>query len=349
MITQIFFLILPPPLSLSLALSPPSLPDFISFLRPCARAGASTQTEWMGREQLAELLYGKYLITIPIVFDLFSVYGRSNRDILRHLISALFSVEPSYQRDLTESLRYLVTSFDATRASIGESDPSTFDDLAVYIMDCGHTINTLLAILSDSDAVHRICGETRLAQHVTRFYDDDIPNLVKTIELIAPLSDSLRLLKLARYELLRFFRCLIDKCMTDVMQSTYVNANAFSGKCDFMFDGRFMTVSLLFLCSDEGGKHAAAETLLTYLQEALADQGFVIDYQRLFPVEDDIDILKQWCPALYVSSQRHFFLVAFFVCVSISADNYAAQKRHNSTLSLFCACFYRLIVAKHRS
>lgn len=205
----------------------------------------------MGREQLAELLYGKYLITIPIVFDLFSVYGRSNRDILRHLVSALFSVEPSYQRDLTESLRFLVTSFDATRASIGESDPSTFDDLAIYIMDCGHTISTLLAILSDSDAVHRICGETRLAQHVTRFYDDDIPNLVKTIELIAPLSDSLRLLKLARYELLRFFRCLIDKCMTDVMQSTYVkNVSTETvffrkGVC-MLIDGRFKTVPCYF-------------------------------------------------------------------------------------------------------
>lgn len=176
----------------------------------------------MGRKQLAELLYGKYLITIPILFDLLSAYGRSNRDILRHLINTLFSIEPSYQRDLTESLRYLVTSLETTRASIGESDPSTFDDLAIFIMDCGHTISTLLATLSDSDAVHQICRDTRLAQHVTRFYDDDIPNLVKTIELIAPLSDSLRLLKWARYELLRFFRYLIEKRLTDVMQSTYV-------------------------------------------------------------------------------------------------------------------------------
>lgn len=177
----------------------------------------------MGREQLAELLYGKYLITIPIIFDLFSVYGRSNGVILQHLINTLFSIEPRYQHDLAESLRYLVTSFETTRTSIGESDPSTFDDLAIYIMDCGHTINTLLTTLSGCDAVYRICHDTRLAQHVTRFYDDDIPNLVKTIELIAPLSDSLRLLKWARYELLRFFRCLIDKCLTDVMQATYVN------------------------------------------------------------------------------------------------------------------------------
>lgn len=54
----------------------------------------------------------------------------------------------------------------------------------------------------------------------------------------------------------------------------------------------------LSISSDENRKHAATEQLLSYLQEALADQGFVIDYQRLYPVEDDIDIVKQSCPQL---------------------------------------------------
>lgn len=44
----------------------------------------------------------------------------------------------------------------------------------------------------------------------------------------------------------------------------------------------------------------ATETLLAYLQEALADHGFVVDYQRLFPIQDDMDIVKQACPELYV-------------------------------------------------
>lgn len=179
-----------------------------------------TQTEWMDKEHLATLLYGKYLITIPIIFDLFSAYGRSNLNILRHMVTTLFTIQPKYQSDLADSLRFLMSSFDTIRASIGESDPATFDDLAIYILDCGHTIHTLLRVASDSDDVHNICREIKLEQHVARFYDDDIPNLVKNVELIAPDSMSRKYLQYARYEFIQFFRCLIDRCLVDIMQST---------------------------------------------------------------------------------------------------------------------------------
>lgn len=43
----------------------------------------------------------------------------------------------------------------------------------------------------------------------------------------------------------------------------------------------------------------AAENFLAILQEALSDQIFVIDYQRLHPVVNDIEILQQACPELY--------------------------------------------------
>lgn len=43
---------------------------------------------------------------------------------------------------------------------------------------------------------------------------------------------------------------------------------------------------------------APAEELIAILQEALTDHGFVVDYQRLYPVQDDMDILKQACPEL---------------------------------------------------
>lgn len=43
----------------------------------------------------------------------------------------------------------------------------------------------------------------------------------------------------------------------------------------------------------------AAESFLAILQEALSDQIFIIDYQRLHPVVNDIEILQQACPELY--------------------------------------------------
>lgn len=43
---------------------------------------------------------------------------------------------------------------------------------------------------------------------------------------------------------------------------------------------------------------APAEQLIAILQEALTDHSFVVDYQRLYPVQDDMDILTQACPEL---------------------------------------------------
>lgn len=42
-----------------------------------------------------------------------------------------------------------------------------------------------------------------------------------------------------------------------------------------------------------------AESFIAILTECLADRTFVVDYQRYYPVENDIDILKQACKDLY--------------------------------------------------
>lgn len=46
------------------------------------------------------------------------------------------------------------------------------------------------------------------------------------------------------------------------------------------------------------GKRASAEELLSILQLTLSDPHFVSDYQRLYPVTDDIDTVTQVVPNL---------------------------------------------------
>lgn len=45
-------------------------------------------------------------------------------------------------------------------------------------------------------------------------------------------------------------------------------------------------------------KQASADELLNLLQIALSDSNFVVDYQRLHPVADDIDIVSQAIPKM---------------------------------------------------
>lgn len=53
-----------------------------------------------------------------------------------------------------------------------------------------------------------------------------------------------------------------------------------------------------------------AENFIAILTECLADRTFVIDYQKLYPVEDDIEILNQACKDLD-SFKADFVLKAY--------------------------------------
>lgn len=174
----------------------------------------------MTKEQIANFLYEKYLLTAPIIFDLIAAYGRSNLAVLRQFIETAFKIEPKYQHDLIESLQFFVKSLDEVQENIFESNADTFEDLALYILDCGHTINTLLTILPSSNQIYDICRENKFEQKITHFYDDSIPKLHRNMEHIMPDSISLQYLKFARIEFINFFRCLVKKCTDDVIQAT---------------------------------------------------------------------------------------------------------------------------------
>ncbi len=56
----------------------------------------------------------------------------------------------------------------------------------------------------------------------------------------------------------------------------------------------------------------AAESFLAILQEALSDQIFIVDYQRLHPVVNDIEILQQACPELYPFKNLDYMIFKMF-------------------------------------
>ena len=56
-------------------------------------------------------------------------------------------------------------------------------------------------------------------------------------------------------------------------------------------------------------KQAAADACVNILQQALADPNFVSDYQRLHPVEEEIDILTQSVPKMLVENGKLFTFI----------------------------------------
>ncbi|XP_055298507.1 activating signal cointegrator 1 complex subunit 2 isoform X2 [Sitodiplosis mosellana] len=223
-----------------------------------------SETEWMTKEQLADILYDKYLITVPMIFDLLVVYGTENTQIVRRLLETVLKIQPKYRNDLKEGLNFLATTFNTIQEKVNENNPDNYEDLVMYILDCTYTIHTFIVILPD--AVD-ICREVQLEQKVTRFYDEAIPFLHKNITYINPAL--LTELNRSRLLLIKFFRSFVDKCLQAVLQE-----------------------------HAKIKKQSAADELVNMLQMALADPNFVSDYQRLHPVADDVDILIQSVPKI---------------------------------------------------
>lgn len=149
-----------------------------------------------------------------MAFDLLTVYGRSNAQIIKRLIETILKIQPKYRNDLKEGLSFLTTVFATVQAKLNENNPDDFEDLALYILDCAYTLNTLVNVLPDATSM---CREIKLEQKVTKFYDDVIPNLHKNINHIYSDSDALTHINFARVELISFYRHLANEFLQDAL------------------------------------------------------------------------------------------------------------------------------------
>lgn len=167
----------------------------------------------MTKEQLANLLYDKFLFTVPMIFDLLAIYGVENAQIVHRLLDTVLKIQPKYKDDLKEGLNFLATTFNTIQDKVNENNPDNYDDLTLFILDCSYTIHTLIVVLPEAID---ICRELQIEQKITRFYDEAIPFLHKNLGYINP--DSLKELNRARLLLIKVFRCFVDKYVQEVLQ-----------------------------------------------------------------------------------------------------------------------------------
>lgn len=171
------------------------------------------QFEWMTKEQLADILYDKYLITVPMIFDILVIYGAENSHVTYRMLDTVLKIQPKYTNDLKEGLNFLAITFNTIQDKINENNPDAYDDLTLYILDCAYTIHTFVAVLPEAID---ICREIELEQKVTRFYDEAISFLHKNITYINP--NLAKQLNRARILFIKFFRRFVDKHLQEVLQ-----------------------------------------------------------------------------------------------------------------------------------
>lgn len=235
---------------------------------------------WLSVEHQRELIYKNYLISVPMLFDLLMAVGDAdpqNTTVLRRIFDSLLRIEPNYKQDILAALSFFRTAFRSVQTQaenegfegagggdLDENAETPYDDVALYTLDCAYSLSVLLTVCPE---VQVLCAEIKLGQSIAQFYDNTIPFLYKNIFLINEAATSLGWLNMARLEYLKAFRSIAYGFVEAVM-------------------------------ANPAESMTNAEHLIGLLTECLSEQTFVNDYGRLYPVELDVDILKQSCKNL---------------------------------------------------
>ncbi|KNC23734.1 hypothetical protein FF38_01210 [Lucilia cuprina] len=235
---------------------------------------------WLKKDDMRELIYKNYLISVPMLFDLLVAVGNAspeNAAILQRIFDTLLSIEPNYKKDLIAALNFFRAAFRSIQTQTenegfegaggglpDDTCETPFDDVALYTLDCAFTLSVLLDVCP---AVRSLCGEIKLGQSIANFYDNTLSFLYKNIYLINETAKSLMWLNQARLQFLQAFRSISYSYVEEVLAKP---------KASIM----------------------ATEEFIGLLTECLSEQTFVIDYERHFSVALDMEILKQACEDL---------------------------------------------------
>lgn len=223
-----------------------------------------SDSEFMDNVCLADLLYSKYLMSIPMIFDLIVAYGKDNIQILSKIIQTIFKIEPKYKIDLKIGLQFVQKSLVFLSDLITTWSPEQgypLDDMTYQALDNSTTLNILLEAYPEA---RQICREIKMEPKISQFYEA-IPILYKHIYNSDENSANLEILNFARVEFLSAFRSTVNIFIENIQKHPNKSLQP-------------------------------TEMFLGIMTEIVSDRAFLVDYQKIYPIEIDLDIIQRNCP-----------------------------------------------------
>ncbi|XP_033330811.2 activating signal cointegrator 1 complex subunit 2 [Megalopta genalis] len=251
--------------------------------------------EYMQPSFFGNLLYEKYIFTVPIIFDLCQLYGRENPKVIKRLLQCLFDLEPEYNNDfkkavpcLIEALQNVETKFDnsivhngarsLTQQDAGYKHLTLFnlEDLILYVLDISSTITVFLN--NYPPAVSLFHNEDFIKKIVS-IYENTIPKMYKNLDKLGYNDENMpkyielkHRLDVIRVEIINLFRIILFKPIENVVYDSNTTSEADIKKL--------------------------VEEYFAFLMYAVPEREFITDYDQFHPVRQDLDILTNIYPEL---------------------------------------------------
>ncbi|XP_076292239.1 activating signal cointegrator 1 complex subunit 2 isoform X2 [Lasioglossum baleicum] len=246
--------------------------------------------EYINHGYLGNLLYEKYMFTVPIIFDLCQLYGRENGKVMKKILQCLFELEPQYNNDLKKAVPCLIEALENVERkfdhSIGHNSNEAvslsqkntgyknltlfnLEDLILYVLDISSTITVFLNNYSPAVSLfHR----EDFVKKIVSIYENTIPEMYKTLhqfghddENMLKLPELNHRLDVTRVEIINLFRIILF----DPIESIQKERNTIS----------------------EADIKEHVEEYFKFLMFAIPEKEFITDYNQFYSVEEDLVIL----------------------------------------------------------
>ncbi|CAH2043198.1 unnamed protein product, partial [Iphiclides podalirius] len=258
-----------------------------------------SKSHWMSKEYMGSLLYDRFIFTVPVVWDLCLVYGVDNSSHLARLLDGVFSLQPRYLADTAAALAFVKEAFKFITLQVNKDydseeppnlpetfkgfgeikrpaesrgpDSLTFEvlrDLIVHLLDTAMTLRVFIEVYPKAVDIFR---KTSFVLSIVQLYEYGIPKFYEKLEEFGDklgggkVTEVVTHVDLVRSELIDILREIL---------AIYKNA-IFSG---------------------EGNVAAHVEDFLAVMMDALAEKLLIRDYHLCYPVNEDLEMLRQAYP-----------------------------------------------------
>lgn len=264
---------------------------FLTFLRMSTYK--ESKDHFFTPSAFGEIIYNNFLFDIPKIFDLCVLYGKGNSLLLQKMIGNIFTQQQSYYSDLNETVPTIFQVLDIIldkcglcsedvsaepqklvskpRTSLNSIPEQELQDILFYLCDTSTTLFAFLEVFpSASNTMQKHDFLFRLAS----FYELAIPELENTlkkrkIEDKSLQHDLWKRLSHSRKKIIEISHIIINyTCLQPILENSSEKVHTF------------------------------IEDFLQTFTALLHEKRFLVNYDELFPIAEDISLLQQASPVL---------------------------------------------------
>lgn len=264
---------------------------FLTFLRMATHK--ESKDHFFTPAVFGEIIYDNFLFDIPKILDLCVLFGKGNSQLLHKMIENIFTQQPAYYNDLDETVPTVLQVFDTILEKCGlqcegatameplklnaQKRPSAMSmnleelgDIILYLCDSTTTIHAFLDIFPAACSSFHSHG---FLGRLPSFYEAAVPDLEKAIRK----------------------RNFDDKSLQEDLWKRL------SHSCRKMVETAHLLLHhtcLQPILEGQENMQTFAEELLQYFTSFLTEKRFLVDYDELYPIADDISLLQQALPVI---------------------------------------------------